>query len=335
MKTSSKLIQRNFLLNIAVIIMWLCYAAGGRAVASEILFQDDFNRPNSAAVGNGWGEDSFSPQLPDMVSIFDNRLRIVKTPPGANRDAVAYRPFTHTCGLVVSGNVEWINGTPYGAALIGLNGSASWVPDGFHVQLGPLEFNEYHSGIYFYNETFRLFVPFTYDLRVPYSFEWSIRGDCSSDLRLWPAYQSRPSVPTASSPPVTLYPDWEVRFDNVVISADVTQVQIDIKPGSLPNCFNLNGNGVIPVAILGSADFDVTDINTGSLSFAGLRVRVRANNDPSCAIEYSNNDQFLDMICHFEDDPANWKGGNDTAEVTGNLIDGTFFRGTDSICIVP
>lgn len=289
-----------------------------------------------------------------MVSIFDNRLRIVKTPPGANRDAVAYRPFTQTCGLVVSGNVEWINGNPYAAALIGLNGDASWPPDGFHIQLRPLEFNEYHSEIYFYNEGDSLSVPFTYDLSVPYSFGWSIRRDCSSDLRLWPAYQSRPSVPTASSPPVTLanrasphfkigaaglgsptYPDWEIRFDNVVILDNATQVQIDIKPGSLPNCFNLNGNGVIPVVILGSADFDVNDINTDSLSFAGLRVRVRGNSDPSCAIEYSNNDQFLDMICHFEDDPASWKGGSDTAEVTGDLIDGTFFRGTDSICIVP
>ena len=39
----------------------------------------------------------------------------------------------------------------------------------------------------------------------------------------------------------------------------VLQVAIDIKPGSDPNCFNNNGNGVIPVAILGSASFDVAE----------------------------------------------------------------------------
>lgn len=129
--------------------------------------------------------------------------------------------------------------------------------------------------------------------------------------------------------------DFVLRFDDVLVTQAGLTVQIDIKPGSLPNCFNLNGNGVIPVAILGSADFDVIDINTASLSFAGLRVRLRGNNNPSCATEYSNNDQFLDMICQFEDDPASWRGGSDTAELSGNLIDGTAFKGTDSICIVP
>ena len=34
-----------------------------------------------------------------------------------------------------------------------------------------------------------------------------------------------------------------------------TDVEIDIKPGSDPNCFNNNGHGVIPVAILSSNNF--------------------------------------------------------------------------------
>ena len=46
-------------------------------------------------------------------------------------------------------------------------------------------------------------------------------------------------------------------------------------------------------------------------------------------------DSFLDLICHFEDDPENWTGGGDTAMISGNLFDGTPFKGTDSICIVP
>jgi hypothetical protein len=52
------------------------------------------------------------------------------------------------------------------------------------------------------------------------------------------------------------------------------EVEIDIKPGSYPNCFNINGHGVIPVAILGSADFDVAQIDVTTLDFAGLQVRV-------------------------------------------------------------
>jgi hypothetical protein len=110
-------------------------------------------------------------------------------------------------------------------------------------------------------------------------------------------------------------------------------VQIDIKPGSYPNCFNINGNGVIPVAILGSATFDVTEINTSSLSFAGLKVRVRANG-PLCSTKDSNGDGFLDLVCQFEDDPANWAPGNGTATLTGTLNDNAPFEGTDSICVV-
>jgi dipeptidyl aminopeptidase/acylaminoacyl peptidase len=36
---------------------------------------------------------------------------------------------------------------------------------------------------------------------------------------------------------------------------------IDIKPASDINCLNINGNGVIPIAILGSGDFNVSAID--------------------------------------------------------------------------
>jgi hypothetical protein len=40
----------------------------------------------------------------------------------------------------------------------------------------------------------------------------------------------------------------------VLIREMAQEVGIDIKPGSDPNCFNINGHGVIPVAILGSSE---------------------------------------------------------------------------------
>ncbi|MCU7800866.1 MAG: hypothetical protein KZQ70_12155 [gamma proteobacterium symbiont of Lucinoma myriamae] len=110
---------------------------------------------------------------------------------------------------------------------------------------------------------------------------------------------------------------------------------IDIKPGSDKNCLNINGHGVIPVAILGSGDFDVTEIDLASLSFGGLEVRVRGNKGPLCSLEYSNDDEYLDLVCHFEDDATNWNVGNGDATLTGSLYDGVSFEGTDSICIVP
>lgn len=117
----------------------------------------------------------------------------------------------------------------------------------------------------------------------------------------------------------------------------VVPVTIDIKPGSDPNCFNINGHGVIPVAILGSADLDVSDIKTDdTLSFNGLATRIRGKKGPLCSIEYSNGDEFLDLVCHFEDDSSEWLAdSNEKATLTGELVDGTSIEGTDSICIVP
>jgi hypothetical protein len=112
-------------------------------------------------------------------------------------------------------------------------------------------------------------------------------------------------------------------------------VAIDIKPGSDPNCFNANGHGVIPVAVLGDVGFDVSDIDLNTLSFGGLTVRVRGSKGPLCSIEYSNEDAYLDLVCHFEDDASAWEPGEGNATLIGNLIDGASFEGTDSICVVP
>ena len=115
---------------------------------------------------------------------------------------------------------------------------------------------------------------------------------------------------------------------------ETSTISIDIKPGSDPNCFNINGHGVIPVAILGSDVFNVNDIDTETLFFAGLQVRVRGNRGPLCSYEYVNDDDFLDMVCHFEDSPDLWSPGDGVAELSGLLLDGTSFKGTDSICVV-
>jgi hypothetical protein len=119
------------------------------------------------------------------------------------------------------------------------------------------------------------------------------------------------------------------------VVSDVIVVDVDIKPGSDPNCFNINSRGVIPVALLGGDTFDVTLVDQYSLLFSGLEVRVRGNKGPLCNVGYSDSDPYLDLVCHFEDDANNWNEGYDEATVTGFLLDGTKFEGTDSICLVP
>ena len=123
--------------------------------------------------------------------------------------------------------------------------------------------------------------------------------------------------------------------DVLTVLDPTVQVEIDIKPGSDPNCFNANGHGVIPVAILSSDTFDVTTIDQSTLLFGGLEVRVRGNKGPLCSLEDTNVDGLLDMVCKFEDNADYWDVGDGDATLTGNLYDGAEFEGTDSICVVP
>jgi len=96
-------------------------------------------------------------------------------------------------------------------------------------------------------------------------------------------------------------------FYNIVVEATDTKVavEIDIKPGSNPNCFNLNGNVIIPVAVLGSDTFDVRDLRTDStLSFDGRAVRIRGKKGPLCHYDFYDDDTFEDLVCQFDDDPG-------------------------------
>jgi hypothetical protein len=47
-------------------------------------------------------------------------------------------------------------------------------------------------------------------------------------------------------------------------------VPVDIKPTSCPNPLNLKGNGVLPVAILGTEELDVTQVDPASVLLAGV-----------------------------------------------------------------
>lgn len=120
-----------------------------------------------------------------------------------------------------------------------------------------------------------------------------------------------------------------IRLDNAV------EVGVDVQPGANVGCLNIDGNGVIPVAILGAADFDVREVDTSTLAFAGMQVRVRGNGEHQCAIEHVNTDGHPDLACKFFDDPDAWTPGNATAAVSGELVDSTPIYGEDSICVGP
>lgn len=100
------------------------------------------------------------------------------------------------------------------------------------------------------------------------------------------------------------------------------EVAIDIGPGSDGKC-----NGAIPVAILGSAELDVTQIDPATLIFEGLSVRLKGNGGLSCSFADANRDGYTDVICQFQD-------ATRIGTLTGRLLDGTNIKGSDTFCVV-
>ena len=113
------------------------------------------------------------------------------------------------------------------------------------------------------------------------------------------------------------------QFTGIAVVPSVLGVEIDIKPGSDPNCFNSDGNGVIPVAILGNADLNAGNIDASTVTLEDLTVKAAGKINKLLAnIEDVNSDGVF-------------SSGSRTATLTGKLFDGTPIEGTDSICIVP
>jgi hypothetical protein len=118
----------------------------------------------------------------------------------------------------------------------------------------------------------------------------------------------------------------------------VLPVTIDIKPGSDPNSINLCSEGAVPVAIMGSATFDVNSINTDTLRLADAAVKMVGKKDPKslCNTEDVNADGYEDLVCHFNTtELGNILDGTSTsATVKGETVEGTPIEGSDSIVIV-
>lgn len=114
--------------------------------------------------------------------------------------------------------------------------------------------------------------------------------------------------------------------------APETDVDIDIKPGSDPNSINTDRNGVIAVAILGSASFDVQTVDETTVEFGPNGAAPCKRN---AALEDANADGFVDMVFHFRVAETGIASGDVSATLTGELLDGTPFDASDSVRTVP
>jgi hypothetical protein len=123
---------------------------------------------------------------------------------------------------------------------------------------------------------------------------------------------------------------------------------MDIKPESCPNPLNTKSQGVLPVAILGTAEFDVNTIDAASIRLAGVAPFRSTFEDVATPVTDPQNDcecnelggdgindltlkfntqDIVDALGEVED------GQEVQLTVTGMLADGTSFEGKDCIVI--
>jgi len=126
-------------------------------------------------------------------------------------------------------------------------------------------------------------------------------------------------------------------------------VEVDIKPQSCPNSLNINSKGVLPGAILGTASFDVSDIDVSTIALEGVSPERCSIEDVAtpvvdrqheCECTTDGADGFADLSLKFDTQAIVaalgdvYDGEQRILTLTGNLKDGTPIDGKDCVVII-
>lgn len=112
-------------------------------------------------------------------------------------------------------------------------------------------------------------------------------------------------------------------------NVEVLHPEIDIRPGSDVNPVNLRSRGALPVAVYGSDDFDVTQIDPSTLAFGPGEAGLAHRNGPH--FEDVNADGRLDLMLHFRMVSAGIGSDDVEACLKGFTWDGVAVEGCDGI----
>ncbi len=135
-------------------------------------------------------------------------------------------------------------------------------------------------------------------------------------------------------------------FVTISAQAGIVPISVDIKPQSCPNPINVKSQGVLPVAILGTPDLNINDIDFCTIVLNGVRPTRSAFEDVStpvfdneCSCTQQGADGFEDVTLKFPTQEIVAVIGapekNEVIELTlsANLLDGTPIQGTDCVIV--
>jgi hypothetical protein len=123
------------------------------------------------------------------------------------------------------------------------------------------------------------------------------------------------------------------------VGTAVMDIDIDVKPGSTPNSINPTNKGVIPVAVLASETFDVSEVDGATLVFGKDETSPSHGLDDSVIfadhLEDVNGDGFLDLVSHYLAEESGIAFGDLSVCISGKTLSGAPLRGCDAIRTVP
>ena len=129
--------------------------------------------------------------------------------------------------------------------------------------------------------------------------------------------------------------DYTLNISGITAASRTKQINIEVKPGNDKlSPLNPRSKGVIPVAIMGSASFDVSSIKQSSLSF-GASGNEKSLSKCQPVRRDINKDGHADQLCHFSNRRANFQSGAIEGILKGKTSNGVNFEGRALLKVVP